>query len=336
MSRRKSLALVSAGALAGLLAGGGFSTVGFGLLGSAATLDADDAAPAEAAASPAEGGLLQLTAGQSAAAGVRVARLTSTETGVTVAGYAHALDLSPLATIASEIATADAALRASSSEQARLANLVRADAGASQRELEAASAQASADRARLTLACQRVGLEYGPGLSRLGCGAIAGLAREGASGRLALLRIDVPGATLNTGAKATIDLAPGQVQVTLIGPASTGDSTLQTSGMLAVLRGAPAARVGVGRVLQATLEGGPRRSGLLVPREALVRVDGGLYAWRVSGPNRFERVALAGAAAHPAGWIVPTGTWQPGQSVVVVGAGTLLGLEHAAPAAGDD
>lgn len=246
------------------------------------------------------------------------------------------MDPAPLAGIAADIATAESASAASAREQARLAALVQADAGASQRELEAAKAQAAADRAKLTQACQRPGLEFGAGLDRLGCHAIGELARAAAIGQAALLRIDMPGQILVAGQSVTVDLAPGSARLALLGPASAGDSQLQTAGMLALLRGPMAARAGAGRVLQASMPGGRVQAGVLVPREAIVRVDGGLFVWRPRGADRFERVAIPGAVATEHGWVAPVGPLQVGQPVVVSGAGTLLGLEHAAPVAAED
>lgn len=322
------------GVVLALAAGLGLGALGYRVIAGGA--DHDDAAKAAGPAAAVDG--VQLTGEQRAAAGLRLAPAGAADDagGSTITGYARALDPAPLAGIGADIATAEAASAASARELARLAALVRDDAGASQRELEAARAQAAADRAKLTQACQRPGLEFGAGLARLGCHAVAGLAREAADGQAALLRVDMPGQTLAPGTAVTIDLAPGSARVTLLGPASAGDSQLQTAGMLALLRGPLAARAGAGRVLQASLPGAPGRPGVLVPREAIVRVDGGLFVWRPLGADRFERVSIAGAVATEHGWVAPLGTLKPGQPLVVSGAGTLLGLEHAAPAAAED
>lgn len=318
----------------GLAAGIGLGALGYHVIGRASGPGEDDAAEVARPAAAADG--VQVTEAQRAAAGIRLAPLGTGQGGGTIAGYARALDPGPLAGMAADIASGEAASVASGRELARLTALVQADAGASQRELEAARAQAAADKAKLTQACQRPGLEFGAGLARLGCGAIAGLAREAAAGQLALLRIDVPGQALAAGSMVTVDLAPGSARVTLLGPASAGDSLLQTAGMLALLRGPEAARAGAGRVLQAVLPGPTVQAGVLVPRAAIVRVDGGLFVWQPAGKDRFERVPLAGATASENGWIAPLGRLRPGLPVVVSGAGTLLGLEHAAPAAEED
>jgi multidrug efflux pump subunit AcrA (membrane-fusion protein) len=125
----------------------------------------------------------------------------------------------------------------------------------------------------------------------------------------------------------------------VLGPAAAGDTHLQSGGALALLTGPQAARAGVGRILSAAATGtGPVRAGVIVPRSAIVRADAGLFVWRALGGHRFERVVLEDGRAGPQGWFVPVGRLHPGDAVVVSGAGTLLGLDHAAPAAdaGDD
>jgi len=127
------------------------------------------------------------------------------------------------------------------------------------------------------------------------------------------------------------------MRLKVLGPAIGGDAQLQTAGVLALAEGKAAREASVGRVLPARMgSGGGGQAGVLVPRSALVRADGGLFAYRAKGKDGFERVALNGAVAGDAGWQVPVGALRVGDRIVVEGAGTLLGLEHAAPAAGGD
>ncbi|MBC2665336.1 hypothetical protein H7F51_07375 [Novosphingobium flavum] len=328
MNRLHAAGLVLAGALLG--------AIGIEAAHRSAAPDADDAAKAEAPEAPPPVGTVRLEPEAAQQVQIRLALLTGASVTGDQPGFARALDLSALAAIASEAQAASAVADASSREAARLAALNKADAGAALKDVEAARAQAAADKARLTLACQRAGLEYGPGLARLGCPALGELAREAAGGELTLLRLDFSGAALRPGDSITVDLAPGTAQVRVLGPAAAGDSQLQSVGVLALLRGPLAPRAGVGRVLAAHRRLGAAQAGLLVPREAIVRTEGGLFAWRPAAKDTYERVPLDGAVASPQGWIVPAGRLKAGDSVVVSGAGTLLGLEHAAPAAAED
>jgi len=288
--------------------------------------DADDA-PKKEAAEPAEAdGALHADAEK---LGLQLAPLAAATLTQQQQGYARAIDLSPLAAIGAEILAAQAAVNASSAEARRLQDLAGQDANASRREAEAAGALAASDKARLTLACQRVALEFGAGLAKLGCAAIPGLARDAAAGRRAVFRIDMPAGPPPVGAVVQV----GAMRLKVLGPAIGGDAQLQTAGVLALAEGTGS----VGRVLPVQLDmGRGGQAGVLVPRAALVRSDGGLFVYRAQGKDGFERIALTGAVAGDAGWQVPVGTLHPGDRIVVEGAGTLLGLEHAAPAGGDE
>lgn len=300
--------------------------------------DASDAATAPASA---VGGGLHVEDKVQNEAGLRLARLEGTSEPGASDGFARALDLSPLAAIASDIAAATAAHDASARELARLAGLVAADAGASRRDLDAARAQEGQDRARLTLACERPTLEFGAGLGRLGCAAMAKLAAQAARGDLAIVRLDFPDGPVPDGAEVDLDLGPdgARIAVHVLGPAIAGDTQLQTAGTLALVHGAAAHATGVGRIIGAHRATGSARAGMIVPREAIVRADGTIQVYRATGPEDFERVPLERAEAVPSGWFVPAGgRLKSGDRIVVAGAGTLLGLERSASGgqSGDD
>jgi hypothetical protein len=269
--------------------------------------------------------------------GIRVAAVEGITRQSGRDGFARGVDLAPLAAIASDIATAEAASVASGREAARLASLAGADQSAARKDVEAARAQAVADRAKLAFSCQRVTLEFGEGLGRLGCRAIAPLVREAAAGRAALVRIDIVGQALPVGASVEIGGGDGSapVRVPVLGPAAAGDPQLQTAGVLALLNGPGAARMPVGRVVSAHVGIGSATTGVLIPREAIVRNDGGMFVYRDAGADGFERIGLDDAEPVEGGWFVSTDDILPGDRIVVSGAGTLLGLERAAPAGGD-
>ncbi|PTR13336.1 MULTISPECIES: hypothetical protein [unclassified Novosphingobium] len=319
-----SALLLGSGIALGALAGWGYAHF--------AAPDGDDAPHAAPAAPATTTGALVVDDATRRRAGIVTAALATTTQSQGETGYARALDLGPLAAIGAEIDSARAAATASAREAARLAALAGADAGAAQREVESARAQARADAARLNLACQRVTFEFGAGLSHLGCGAAEALARQASRGEVAILRLDFPASAPPAGAMVQIDLAPGSTQVRVLGPAAAGDTQLQSGGALALLTGPQAPRIGVGRILAATTAAnGPVRQGVIVPRSAIMRTDAGLFVWRATAADRFERVALEDGRAMAPGWFVPIGRLHGGDQVVIAGAGTLLGLDHAAP-----
>lgn len=292
----------------------------------------DEKKPATEAAEPAGGPTLDAEAQR--AAGIVIAPVAAASTGGGRTAYARAIDLSPLAALAADAETARAAVAASARQLARLTALAGADQSAAQRDVEAARAQLAADRARLTLACRKIGLDFGAGLERIGCSGISALVQQAAAGQAALLRIDATDGTLPAG--GTLRIGDGGATAQILGPAVTADAQLQSPGVLALVRGPQAAQLGVGRVLSVQLGGGGGQSGVLVPRSALMRADGGMFVYRPGKEGRFTRVALSGAVPLDGGWFVPAGPLKPGDAIVVSGATTLLGLERApAPAEAD-
>lgn len=291
----------------------------------------DEKKPAAEASEPAAGPVLDAEAQR--AAGIVLAPVAAASTGGGRTAYARALDLSPLAALAADAEAARAAVAASTRQLDRLTALAGADQSAAQRDVEAARAQLAADRARLTLACRKIGLDFGAGLERIGCTGVSALVQQAAAGQAALLRVDATDGALPTG--GTLRIGDTGAVAQILGPAAAADAQLQSPGVLALVRGPAAAQLGVGRVLPVAL-GGSGQSGVLVPRAALMRADGGMFVYRPAKDGRFARVALSGAVPLDGGWFVPSGPLKPGDTIAVSGATTLLGLERApAPADAD-
>jgi len=293
----------------------------------------DKAASAEKAEKPGQG--LVVDARTQAQAGIRIAPVTAARSTAARSGFARAIDLSPLAALASDAETARAAVAASQKEVTRLTALTAQDQSAAPKDLEAAQAQLVSDRSKLTLACQKIGLDFGAGLMRVGCDGITGLARDAAQGRAALVRIDMTEGLPPSGGTLTIGEGTDAAVAQILGPAANADPQLQAAGMLALVRGPAAARLAVGRVLPVHLAAGAS-TGVLVPRSALVRADGGQFVYRALGGGRFARVALDGGAPLDSGWFFAGSALKPGDPIVVSGATTLLGLERGPQQAGDD
>ena len=281
----------------------------------------------ERARSSAEGiGTIALDSSTQARLGIVVAPLISTSQASTLDGFAKGLDAGPLAAIMAEIDSAQAAADASQAEARRLDTLYRQDVSASRRSVEAASAQARADAARVRLAEQRIGIEYGPGLMQLGVAGARQLAEEVAAGEAALVRIDIPGALLARGSVVRIGSGADGADVTVLGPASAADVKLQSAGVLAIVRGPLARQSIAARVLPASMAGGASRNGIVVPRDAVIRFQGQLWIYRVQGTN-FVRVALADPVAIPQGWLVDHGL-VAGERVAVHGGAGLLAIDQ--------
>ena len=281
------------------------------------------AAPEAAATDP-----LHLAAEDRRRLGIVVTRLALATAPQTLTGFARAIDVGPLAAIDSEIETARAAAAASAADAARLQGLAAADQSASSRAVQAAQAQAVADRVCVDQAMRRTALEFGPGLARLTNAERGALVGAIAAGQAALLRIDVPGIVAAT----AVQVGDPPTAVTLIGPAIAADPRLQGTALLAILRGPAARGATTGRLLPATVSLGIRQSGTIVPRAAVVRWQGQLWVYVPQGQG-FERRVLAAARPVAAGWFTATDL-APGDPIVTAGAGALLAAERGG--AGDD
>ncbi|WP_165186683.1 hypothetical protein [Caulobacter soli] len=263
--------------------------------------------------------------------GVATAPLAAARRQVAANGFARVLDPVPLATLDGDLITAATAAAASRAEAQRTKALAAADATVSLKVAQAAQAQASADAAKLTLLRRRVGLEWGPAFAS--DASRSRLIAELVAGRATLVRIDAPTGT--GGARgARMQLSGGEaVDVAILGPARTADPRVQTGGLMGVVRGPAAARLGIGMSAPVTLSGAAGGAGVIVPRSALIRTAGQTFAYVRRNATRFERRALVAPTSQPEG-LFSAGGFVPGELVVVSGASALLAAETA-PKAGE-
>lgn len=326
MNKSAPLAWAALGAGLCGLAVAGFATTG-------AKIDADEATSTASSAPAHEA--LKPDAASLAHSNIKVQALTASQTSAQRTGFARALDVGALAAIDAEAKAADATATASRAEASRLATLYAQDQSASRRSVEAAQAQAQGDIARAQLAARRVGLEFGPGLLRLGRGGISALVSDVAAGRAALVRIDIAGMTLLPGAIVRVGDGETAIGVRVLGAAASVDAKLQSAGVLAIVRGSGAQGLLAGRVLPASADSGAGQSGVIVPRDAILRNQGGLWIYVQRPDKSFGRVELVGARPVADGWFVSSGL-SPGTPVAVSGAGSLMALERSGESAGDE
>jgi hypothetical protein len=322
--------------------------VGSALLGAAAvcalfhimpslTKGGDDGATPAAATAPAMAdGMVMLDKAQAARAGIRLVTLAPARAATMRSGVARAIDIGALSAIHSEIVSASAALTASRADYARQRALATEDQSASTRAVELARAQAAADQTRLEVAVRRVGLEYGPGLASFPAAALGDLVRAVATGQASLVRVDFTDGPAPRGATVRIGDARTSTSVRLLGATAAADARLQSAGALAIVRGPVTQMLGVGRVLPATLastEGS--EAGVLVPRNAILRFQGGLWVYRIEPRGGFARVELVDPRAQADGWFAQGGV-KPGDRVAADGIGVLLSIERGGTVAEDE
>lgn len=264
--------------------------------------------------------------------GVRTALLAAARHQDQVDAFAKVLDPGPLAALDADLRTARTASAASAAEARRLRAVRTSVQGAAAKDVEAADSQAAQDRVRLALLRRRLGLEWGPGIARLGDAARARLIAGLAAGRLALVHIDTASNEGQDGARsAEIDVGTQSAHAVILGPARAAEPRLQSSGLIGLVSGPLAIRLSNGLTQSAHITRPGGASGVWVPKSAVVRDSGADWVYVRTAPAAFARRRLQDPTPGPDGLFVERGL-SPGQEVVVAGVGALLTAESAQPA----
>ena len=281
---------------------------------------------------------LTLAVGDQQHLGIATQRLIERRERVFLTGLAKVVDIGPLAALEAEIESARAAAETASAEVARRVRLAAADQSASRQAVEAAKAQAVADRARLQLAERRLALEWGTGIAQLRVTRRAQLIDDIANGKAVLLRIDAMDTNnipVTTAGSVRIRSAlPDYATLDgdSLGLTATADPRLQTMGIFVLIRSQPVNHLQAGRMFSVEMEIGPVETGVVLPASALVRLDGATWVYLRVGVSEFVRSAVVGARPVPDGWFVTMG-FKPGEDIVVHGAGSALAVERNTDAA---
>ncbi|HEX4181862.1 MAG TPA: hypothetical protein VHY34_01240 [Caulobacteraceae bacterium] len=283
---------------------------------------------------------MALAAGSSRAAGVQVGpdvqrRLGLATQSLTVArrstqidAFAKVLDPASLAQSDSDLATAKAAAAASSAEAKRAGALHAADGSISAKDLEAAQSQARQDALKVALLRRQLGLAWGPGVARLGEAARGRLVRDLAKGSAALVHVDTHNNEGQAGARfVKVDIGDGSVRGVVIGPARAAEPRLQSSGLIVEVTGPSAMLLSVGLTQSAHIESSTPQSGVVLPRDAVIRFRGSDWVYVRSGPGAFERRLVQSPVPEEDGLFVAQG-FSNGDEVVVKGAQALFAAEQ--------
>jgi hypothetical protein len=222
-----------------------------------------------------------------------------------------------------------AAERAAAAELARLQALYSGGAGASLKMLEAAQAEAAKAQALAQIAAARFAQHWGP-LAEMPLDARQKVVQASTRGHGLLLRADVPGRHI-LGAqpgKAALDVDGVQVPGRVLG-ALREATELQSVGLLIEVPNAPMG-LGVGARVPVTLLTG-ERSGLLLPRSALLYDENGAYVYKQMAKQagaqaaRYAPVKVNLLLAYGDGWLVEGVDGD--DNIVVRGAGVLWSLQ---------
>jgi hypothetical protein len=291
--------------------------------------DAEDRAPQTTAS---------LSSEQQHAAGIVVAHPTAATVPARLEALGLVLDPSALVADSGETAAAAAAEHAAATEVARLQDLHAGGGGASLKMLEAAQAEHAKVSAESQSAAARFALRWGP-VAALSPAARERLLQSAVSGKTLLLRAELPGrhSVGTLPGKALLDVDGMKIPGVVLG-ALRQSTELQGVGLLIEVPGAPiglgpGARVPVGLL-------STERSGLLLPREALLYEEHGAYVYkqlsRKAGEAKTRYAPVRVTLLLPYGESYLVDGVDDDDDIVVQGAGVLWALEGMGAHAVDD
>jgi len=259
--------------------------------------------------------------------GIKVAGVKAASFSPELKGYGRVQDPAPLVALMMELASAQAAYVASSNDLVRLKTLA-AQNNTSARALQTAEATALHDQLAVQSARDRLTLTWGKSLAERN--DLPALIQSLASLSNALVRIDLPaGVTLDsppTGARV-VTLSGSAIEAEFLGLAANVDPQNQGRGFnfLAKL---DSTRLLPNEAVTGYLKvAGEPISGVIVPRDAVVRTDGSGWVYVLSKSSEaFTRLPVSLDHATEDGWFETNGLTAKNY-VVVTGAQTLLSQE---------
>jgi hypothetical protein len=287
------------------------------------------------AAAPAQAqSLISLSAVQQKRIGLATQKLASVQRSDEVDAFAKVMDPAPLIQSESDLETAIAAAGASHAEAVRAKALHDNGGSVAAKDEEAAQSQARQDALKVELVRRQISLGWGPGVAHLSDARRKALVRGLAAGAIALVHVDTHNDEGQAGAKQVkVDIGSDSVTGTVIGPARQAESRLQSSGLIVEITGKNAILLSVGLTQSAHIQEASATSGVMLPREALIRFRGSVWAYVRTGPTTFQRRLAQDAEPEKDGFFVPKG-FTPGDEVVTAGASSLFAAEQSAPARG--
>jgi len=260
--------------------------------------------------------------------GLQVAPLEAAQLSPELKAYGRVLDPAPLAAIVADLLSAQAAGQASEAELKRLKTLA-AQNNASERALQSAQAAAVHDQTQIQAVRLRLLTSWGEAIAQRN--DLSDFVQSLGSLNSALVQLELPAGeelpSAPTAARVfTLSNETNPVPATLLGPAPMADPQLQGRGFLLLvspnsLRLVPGAAV-TGLL---SLPGEPR-SGVLLPRSAVVRFNGATWIYLQTGEESFQRTEVSLDSPLANGWFVAKGL-KPQDKVVTVGGQQLLSEE---------
>jgi hypothetical protein len=279
-----------------------------------------------------------LSSEQQHAVGIEVAHPVAAIAPQRIEALGTVLDAAALTADLGEATTAAAVEHSTTAELTRLHALYEGGAGASLKMVEAAQAEQAKAQVQAQVAAAQFAMRWSP-LAAMPAAARLKVVEASASGRSVLLRADVPGRhTLGAlPAKAVVDVDGVEVPARVLGILRQ-TTELQSAGVLIEVPAAPAGLGPGARVPVALLTA--VRSGLLLPRGALLYDENGAYVYKQLAKNtaaektRYAAVKVKLLIPFGDGWLVDG--IDHDDDIVVHGAGVLWSLQGVGGQQNDD
>jgi hypothetical protein len=268
--------------------------------------------------------------------GLQAAALEAVQLSPEIKTYGRVLDISPLAALVAELATAEAAGQASQAELKRLKTLAEQN-NTSERAVQSAQATAIHDQALIQSIRLRLMASWGAALAQRN--DLPDFVQALGTLSSVLVQLDVAAGDVLTAAPAkarifTLSDQNRPILASLIGPAATVDPQMQGKGVLYLVTPNSYQLVpGAAITGYLSLPGEPR-SGVLLPRSAIVRFNGATWVYLQAAEEVFQRKEVTLENPLENGWFVSTGL-KPQDKVVTIGCQQLLSEELKGQGQGD-
>jgi len=261
--------------------------------------------------------------------GLEVAAVKEVQLPQSIKAYGRVVDASQFATQFSEMSAAAITSEASQKEVQRLKTLAEQN-NASQKALQAAEATAAHDQSQLQAARLRLIASWGSSLANRP--DLALLVQSLISLSNVLVQLTLPGgqslgsppSTARIFASLSTNSSP--IDAEFAGTAPAVDPQFQGQQVFFLIKSSPSDLVPGIAVIGSIAVPGEPRSGILVPRNAIVRYNGAAWVYQEKSETTFARVEVQLVEPLETGWF--TGSRLKDQDkVVVTGAQLLLSEE---------
>jgi hypothetical protein len=273
----------------------------------------------------------ELTAEAQQRLGIGTQVLAASTRPVQIPATIEVLDPAPLARMVEDLATAEVTAAASAAEARRTDVLFHADTNVAAKVVEAARTQAVVDAAHVRQLRTDLTLAWGKGLAQTDTAAMRRTVDGYVAGDRVLLRAQPLQSIATIPTNASLNLPEtGEVDAKVLGRLPQSSTGIAPEWLLEAV----GTRLAVGMHTTGNLRLDERGvSGLLIPREAILRWNGLTWVYVQVDPTHFEHRAIRAIQRVAEGWLIEPQDLHAGDRVVVTGAAALLAVDAGTPAA---